>query len=80
MIDHALTIFIVFAHRLGAVPPDVCSKSVSIDTSDAFLPRCRSILPLSTSQMVPFLVFRTPQERSNCPSKRSSISEKASFK
>jgi hypothetical protein len=80
MISHALTIFIAFAHRLGAASPDVCPNSFSIDKGSVFHLLCSSILPWSTSQTVPFPVPRTRQKSPNRHSKRRSFSDTASFK
>jgi hypothetical protein len=80
MIGHALTIFIAFAYRFGAAPPDVCPESFSNDRSSIFRRPRRLILPLSTSQPIPFSVAHTHQKSSNRHSKLSSISETASFK
>jgi hypothetical protein len=80
MIGHALTIFIAFAHRLSAVPPDVCPKSFSIYSTSIFHRPRRLILPLSTSQTISFSVAHTRQKFPNRHSKLISISETASFK
>ena len=80
MIDQLLIILLAPAHRLRAVPLHVCAKSSSIDKSNVFHLRCRSILPASTSPTAQFSFFRSPQKPSNRNSKRSSIPDTASFK
>jgi hypothetical protein len=80
MIDQLLIILLASAHRLPAVPLDVCAKSFSIDKSKVFHLRCRSILPASTCPTALFPFFRPPQSPSNPNSKRSSIADTASFK
>jgi hypothetical protein len=80
MIGHALTIFIAFAHRLGAVSPDVCPKSFLIDRSSIFHLLRSYVLPRSASQTLLFRVFRTPQQSPNRHSKHRGFSETASFK
>ena len=80
MMDQLLIILVAPAHRLRAVPLDVSAKSFSIDKSNVFHLRCRSILPASTSSTALFPFFRPPQSPSNRDSKRSSISDTAPFK